>query len=88
MSFGGVSREIPRDRNENNRTRTTQIFARGGSPPEVRGGEATKGSEATAIPYYPHHEQPGRTRKGSVGCFFIVRAEYRCGFLFKVMRNR
>ena len=82
MSFRGVSREIPRDRNENNRTRTPQIFARGGSPPVVRGGEATKGSEATANPCYLHQEQPGRTRKGSVGYFFIVRAEYRRGFLF------
>ena len=75
MSFRGVSREIPRDRNENNRTRTPQIFARGGSPPEVRGGEAAKGSEMTATPYYLHQEQPGRTRKGSIGYFFIVRAE-------------
>ena len=82
MSFRGVSREISGDRNENNRTRTPQIFARGGSPPEVRGGEATKGSEATANPCYIHQEQPGRTRKGSVGYFLIVRAENRCGFLF------
>ena len=58
MSFRGVSREIPRDRNENNRTRTPQIFARGGSPSVVRGGEATKGSEATANPYYLHHLEP------------------------------
>ena len=29
MSFRDVSREIPRDRNENYRTRTPQIFARG-----------------------------------------------------------
>ena len=64
MSFRGVSREIPRDRNENNRTRTPQIFARGGSPPEVRGGEAAKGSEATAIPYYLHQNKaPARVSR-------------------------
>ena len=57
MSFRGVSREVPGDRNENNRTRTPQIFARGGSPPVVRGGEATKGSEATANPYYLHQNK-------------------------------
>ena len=57
MSLRGVSLEIPRDRNENNRTRTPQIFARGGSPSVVRGGEATKGSEATANPYYLHQNK-------------------------------
>ena len=40
LSFGGDSREIPCNRNENNRTRTIQILARRGSLPAGRGRPA------------------------------------------------
>ena len=50
--------------------------------PRRRFAVAQPPREATAPPYYLHQEQPSRTRKGSVGYFFIVRAENRRGFLF------
>ena len=51
MSFRGVSREIPYERNGNNRTRTPQTLARGGSPPYTNNYKNCRRSPLLTFPF-------------------------------------